>query len=96
MLTGKLDVLTGSLFEPGSIFQFLAGTGEFDTWTGNILDIGPIYPFVGSEVVLWIAGLVLWILWHIWQGRLESKTYVEDVAKFKGEVLAKAMRDDSP
>ncbi len=41
-------------------------TGSFENWAGDIADIGPIYPFVGSEFLLWIIGLALWIIWHIW------------------------------
>ena len=67
-----------------------------ESWTGSMMNFGPIYPFVGSETVLWIVGLVLWIAWHVWQGRLESKVYAEGEEKFKGEELAKALRGERP
>lgn len=57
-------------------------TGMVETWAGNITDIGPIYPFVGSEFVLWVIGMALWILWHVWQARHESQEYQEDVRKY--------------
>ena len=65
-----------------------------ESWTGSMMDIGPIYPFVGSEMILWIVGMVLWIAWHVWQGRHESKVYAEDETKFKGEELARALRGE--
>lgn len=57
-------------------------TGMVENWAGNITDIGPIYPFVGSEFVLWVIGMALWILWHVWQARHESQEYQEDVRKY--------------
>jgi hypothetical protein len=70
-------------------------TGEFESWTGNLLEVGPIYPFVGSEVLLWIVGMVLWIAWHVWQARHESEEYREEMEKYaRGDNLAKALRDE--
>jgi len=54
-------------------------TGSFENWHGNMLDIGPLYPFVGSEGLLIILGLVFWIGWHIWQHRMESANYKDDM-----------------
>lgn len=53
-------------------------TGNFENWAGEITEIGAIYPFVGSEFVLWIIGIVLWVLWHIVQARMENKQYKEE------------------
>ena len=60
-------------------------TGMVESWAGKITDIGPIYPFVGSEVLLFIVGLVLWLWWHVWQTRHETKTYEEDAKRFGGK-----------
>ena len=43
---------------------------------------------------LWIVGMALWLIWHIWQGRFEGRTYAEGETKFKGETLDKAIRDE--
>jgi hypothetical protein len=70
-------------------------TGMVESWTGNILDIGPIYPFVGSEMLLWIIGMILWIGWHVWQVGNESKEYAEEAEKYtQGEKLLKAIRGE--
>ena len=42
-------------------------TGNFTNWDGDITAIGPIYPFVGSEMLMVIVLLVVWIGWHIVQ-----------------------------
>lgn len=63
-----------------------------ENWTGNMLDIGPLYPFVGSEGLLVIVGVVVWIGWHIWQVRFESQSY-EQNGRLQGEALRKAMDD---
>ena len=52
------------------------------SWTGNIADIGPIYPMVGTEGLLFIIGLVTWIIWHIVQTKMENKTYEDEIKRF--------------
>ena len=69
-------------------------TGQIESWGGAITDIGPLYPFVGTEMALWIVGMALWLIWHIWQGRFESSTYAEDEVKFKGDTLSRAIRGE--
>ena len=56
------------------------------SWSGNIADIGPIYPMLGTEFLLLIIGVVLWILWHIVQTRMESKTYEEEIKRFGSDL----------
>ena len=62
-------------------------TGDFENWAGNIADIGPIYPFVGTEFVLFIVGVVSWLVWHVVQTRRETKEWEEDLKKFDGKQL---------
>ena len=72
-------------------------TGSFENWAGTITDIGPIYPFVGTEMLLVIAGLVFWIWWHIAQSRQEKKSFQEelDVVGNK-EALSKIVAGEDP
>ena len=42
-------------------------TGNFENWAGEISEIGAIYPFVGTEFVLWLIGMGLFILWLVIQ-----------------------------
>lgn len=70
-------------------------TANFADWTGNMMDIGPIYPFVGSEVFWFITSLIAWIIWHIWQARMESKTYQEDQDRFGDRVSLQKIMIDS-
>ena len=70
-------------------------TGQIENWTGSMLDIGPLYPFVGSEMLLWVIGMVLWIAWHVWQAKAENREYEEQMQKYtQGENLQKAMRGE--
>ena len=65
-------------------------TGSFQNWAGNIADIGAIYPFVGSETLLWIIAVVLWIVWHVVQAKRENNAYRDQIARFgKPETLSK-------
>ncbi len=40
-------------------------------------DIGPLYPFVGSEVILVVIGVALWILFHVLATREENREWEE-------------------
>jgi hypothetical protein len=72
-------------------------TGNFENWAGNVADIGAIYPFVGSEGLLWIIGVVLWILWHIVQSRIENQHHEEEIQRFGSqEKLKELVARESP
>jgi hypothetical protein len=66
-------------------------TANFDNWNGNMMDLGPLYPFVGTEWLMAIILLVAWIVWHIWQIRMENQVH-EDSARMlrQGDNLHKA------
>ncbi len=53
-----------------------------ESWK-NLSEIGPIYPMVGTETVLVIVGLLIWIIWHVLQISSEKKHHEEAKAKFK-------------
>ncbi len=56
-------------------------TTPVDTWAVDLADVTLIYPFVGSEVLMTLVAVALWIGWHIWQCKFESDTYKEDIEK---------------
>ncbi len=58
-------------------------TGNVSDWNATMTDVGPLYPFVGTEM-LWVGlAIVCWIGWHIWQARMESSNYNDDLATLK-------------
>ena len=70
-------------------------TGNVENWTGDMLAIGPLYPFVGLEAVLVVVVFVLWIGWHIWQIRMESSNFEDDMKTLqKGDNMSKALRGE--
>ncbi len=70
-------------------------TTEVTTWAVDLAEVGAIYPMVGSEVVLWVVGLALWFIWHIWQVKFENSTYEADMAEYgTPEALKKALEGD--
>ena len=70
-------------------------TGNFTDWTGNMLDIGPLYPFVGSEGLLTIVAVVIWIGWHIWQFRMENSNFDDDLKTLKqNDNMTKALKGE--
>ena len=44
----------------------------YDSWAVDLAEVGAIYPFQGTETLLWIVGLVLWLFWHVYQARAEN------------------------
>ncbi len=58
-------------------------TTGLDSWAVDLAEVGPIYPFQGSEVLMVIVGVAIWIIWHIWQVKLENRTFEEDEARLK-------------
>ena len=72
-------------------------TGSFENWADTIADIGPIYPFVGTEFLLWIIGMALWIIWHVVQSRIEKRQYREEVGRFGDkDTLRKLVAKETP
>ena len=39
----------------------------------NPSEIGPLYPFVGAEWFFVLLAVILWLLWHVGQIRLENR-----------------------
>lgn len=71
-------------------------TGVIDSWAVDLANVGPIYPWVGSEGVMFIIALVLWIAWQIWQIKFESDTYREEADKYATpENLKKMVSDET-
>lgn len=72
-------------------------TTQVETWTGaDLSQIGPLYPMVGTEMMLFIIGLVFWLLFHIMQGRIEKKEFEEDEALARSpERLQRVFEDEA-
>lgn len=56
-------------------------TTPIDTWAVDLKDVTFVYPGVGLEGLMVLVAVVLWIAWHIWQCKFESRTYKEDIEK---------------
>jgi hypothetical protein len=70
-------------------------TGNFENWHGNMLDIGPLYPFVGSEGLLTIVGFAFWIVWMIWQWRMEASNFEDDMQTLKqNDNMSRALKGE--
>ena len=67
-------------------------TTNVESWAVDLADVGAIYPMVGTEVILWVIGMVFWIVWHVWQAKFENDTYNADLVKYGSpEALQKAL-----
>ncbi|MCY3597453.1 MAG: hypothetical protein OXI73_00580 [Rhodospirillales bacterium] len=52
----------------------MATTG-IESWAVDLKDIGAIYPFQGTEGLFVLAGVILWLGWHLLQMRAENEEY---------------------
>lgn len=50
-------------------------TGVESFGDGTLHQMGAIYPFVGTEGLLVIVGVILWIGWHVWELKNEGREY---------------------
>jgi hypothetical protein len=51
-----------------------------------------VYPWQGLELIMVLAAVAAWILWHIVQIRNENREYAEDVKLYgKPESIKKAL-----
>ena len=64
-------------------------TNGMTSWAVDLKDVGAIYPFQGSETLLVIIGLVLWIGWHVWQIRHENAELDSEKKRGTGEKARK-------
>lgn len=66
-------------------------------WDGNILDIGPLYPFVGTEVLMVVVLVALWVAWHIAQLVGENRDLDHRVEQLRRQdALRQALEEEHP
>ncbi len=53
-----------------------------ETWAVDLADVTLIYPWVGSEVIMTVVAIVLWLAWHVWQVKSENAIYEEEKRKY--------------
>ena len=54
-----------------------------ESWT-PVKEVAALSPFSGSEFVLTIIVVAIWIVWHIWQIKSENSTYEEQTRQLQG------------
>lgn len=60
----------------------MASTTGIETWAADLADVGPIYPFQGTETILVIVAVVLWLGWHVVQMVEEKRENAEKVKRY--------------
>ncbi len=63
----------------------------YDSWAVDLAEVGAIYPFQGTETLLWIIGLALWLLWHVIQARAENAELEEREGSFDNKSAGKSI-----
>ena len=51
----------------------------YENWAVDLKDVSAVYPFQGTEVLMVIVAVVLWIGWHLWQLRAEAEDIEYDM-----------------
>lgn len=66
------------------------------TWAVDLANVKAIYPWQGAELIMVIAGVAFWIIWHIIQLREEKEEFEKDVAEYGSkESIKKALDEHS-
>lgn len=52
-------------------------TNGMESWAVDLADVTAVYPFQGSEMIMVIVGVALWIGWHRIQYKREHDEQVE-------------------
>ena len=65
-------------------------------FTGDIADMEAIYPWQGYEVAIVLAGVAIWLIWHIVQVRQENSEYAEDIKRLGDKESILKSLDDHP
>ena len=50
----------------------------YESWAVDLKDVGAIYPFQGTETLLVIVGVALWLAWHVIQTRGENAEMADE------------------
>ena len=70
-------------------------TTPISSWSVDLADVTAIYPWVGSEGIMVLICVVLWLAWHVWQARHEHNKYDEEIQKHGNEeTISNATKDD--
>ena len=70
-------------------------TTPIDTWAVDLADVTVIYPWVGSEGLMVLIAVVLWLAWHVWQIKHENATYDQEIQKYgDDENIRKAINEN--
>jgi len=55
---------------------------NLDSWAVDIADVGAVYPMQGSEFIMVVVAMVVWVIWHIVQIGSEQKQLKDEVKRF--------------
>jgi hypothetical protein len=67
-----------------------------DTWAVDLANVEAVYPWQGAELIMVIAAVAAWILWHIIQLREEKQEFEEDIRRYGNKEAIKKALDDHP
>ena len=60
----------------------MASTTGIESWAVDLAEVGPIYPFQGSEMILALVGIGLWVCWHVVQLTAERREAAERAKRY--------------
>jgi hypothetical protein len=69
-------------------------TTPMETFAVDLATLGPVYPFVGTEKLLVLVALVVWVGFHVWQMHFEERTYQAELRRLNSpERLRRALEN---
>lgn len=55
-------------------------TNGMESWAVDLAEVGAVYPFQGTEGIMVLIAVLLWLGWHVWQIRFENEDIRKDMA----------------
>ena len=69
-------------------------TTPMETFAVDLATLGPVYPFVGTEKLLVLVALVVWVGFQVWQMRFEERTYRAEMNRLRTpEQVARVLKN---
>jgi hypothetical protein len=69
-------------------------TPTIDTWAVDLADVTLIYPWVGTEGLMAVIGIVLWLAWLAWQVEHENETNDQKIQRYGDDETIKNAMDE--
>ena len=70
-------------------------TTPIDSWAVDLANVTFIHPWAGSEGIMVLVAIVLWLLWHVWQIGFEKREFDNEIKRYGSPEDIKKYMDEA-